>query len=222
MNRIKTAIILIASAFTASAQDSTQVAEPVGARLNPGGKPEWIFGLHGVVADDDGRTFKGLFDVSNAWNFNPYPSRVSAERSLNKDWRVEVAASYIKYAAGKLFNDSPLLSSQNSIIVDINAKYKALNFFGIHHDIIDPYTVSGIGFTYRTALTDMKAAPTVNLGLGCNFWLYKDFGLNIQTQAKFKILPKSSNYLMHSIGVVYRLNHVANGDPKHGSILEIR
>ena len=192
MNRIKTAIILIASAFTASAQDSTQVAEPVGARLNPGGKPEWIFGLHGVVADDDGRTIKGIFDVSKGWNFNPYPSRVSVERSLNKDWRVEVAASYIKYAAGKLLNDVPSLSSQNSIVIDINAKYKALNFFHIHHDIFDPYTVSGIGFTYRSGLPNVKGTPTANLGLGCNFWLYKDFGLNVQTTGKFKILPKSS------------------------------
>ena len=221
MNRIKTAIILIASAFTATAQDSTQVAEPVGASLNPGGKPEWIFGIHGVVSDDDGQTFKGLFNVSQNWNFNPYPSRVSVERTLNKDWRIEAAVAYIKYAAGKVVNDNVLASSSAFIAIDVNAKYKVLNFFHIRHDIIDPYTVSGIGFAYRAALLK-KSSPTVNLGLGCNFWLYKDFGLNLQTTAKFKLNMGSSNYLMHSVGVVYRLNHIANGDPKRGAILEIR
>lgn len=221
MKRFFSAIVLLAALLPVSAQDSTQVAEPVGARLNLAGKAEWIFGIHGVVVDDDGRTFKGLFDVAKGWNFNPYPSRISAERSINRDWRVEAAASYVKYAAGKLLNDVPTSSSSSCIVIDVNAKYKVFNFFHYKHDIIDPYTVSGVGFAYRNALIK-KSSPTLNLGIGCNFWLYEDFGLNVQTTAKFKLNPGSSNYLMHSIGVVYRLNHIKNGDPRKGSILEIR
>lgn len=221
MKKAFSTIFLLACFGTSIAQDSTQTAEPVGARLKAGGKPEWIFGLHGVVVDDDGRTFNGLFDVAKGWNFNPYPSRISAERSLDKDWRVEVAASYVKYAAGKILNEVSQNTSSSFIAVDINAKYKVFNFFDFKHDIIDPYTVSGLGFAYRNALLK-KSSPTLNLGIGCNFWLYEDFGLNVQTTAKFKLNFGSSNYLMHSIGVVYRLNHVSNGDPRKGSILEIR
>lgn len=213
-------LALAACFFNLSAQDSTQTPEPVGSRLVAGGKPVWIFGIHGVVVDDDGRSFSGLFDVGNAWNFNPYPSRITVERTLDKAWRVEAAASYVKYSAGKLVNDNPIAANGNCIVIDANAKYDLNEIFG-ESKIFDPYTVSGIGFTYRTAILK-KGTPTLNLGLGCNFWLYKDFGLNLQTTAKIKIIQGSSNYLMHSVGVVYRLNFVEKGEPKQGMILESR
>jgi OmpA-OmpF porin, OOP family len=214
------AVMCAVSTLKVSAQDSTLITLPVEVKLNPMAKPEWIFGIHGVVADDDGRSFKGLFDVSGGWNFNPYPSRITAERTIIKDWRVEAAVSYIKYKAGKIVNDNPIMDPKPFVAIDLNAKYDLNGLIG-DTDIFDPYTVSGLGFTHRGAILKSNAA-TINLGLGCNIWIYEGFGLNLQTTAKLKILPGTSNYLMHSVGIVYRLNHVENAEPRDGSIRDPR
>jgi hypothetical protein len=190
--------------------------EPVVKRL----PAVWIFGIHGVVVDDDGETFKNLFNVSKSWQFLPYPTRISAERSLNKVWRVEAALAYSQYKAGKVVNDVTVMSTQPFVAFDINAKYDLNGLFG-ETSVFDPYTVSGLGFTHRSALRKDKNAPTLNLGLGFNVWIYKGWGICLQTTAKFSLNPKSSNYMMHSAGIVYRLNFLA-AEPGRGSIREPR
>ena len=204
------------------AQDSTQVA-PNATGVEPGAKrmtPVWIFGIHGVVVDDDGELFKDLFAVSKTWHFLPYPTRISAERSLNKAWRVEAAAAYSKYQAGKTVNDMPAFGSQPFFALDVNAKYDLNELFG-ETSVFDPYTVTGVGYTHRSALiAEKKNTPTVNLGLGFNVWIYKGWGVCLQTSAKVKLNFKSSNYLMHTAGVVYRLNFLTknNGVNNNGAI----
>jgi hypothetical protein len=217
-------LFIISSAAIFSAQD-TNTSVPSANLQEPQlkGKPVWIIGIHGVVVDDDGETFKNLFNVGNSWNFLPYPTRLSVERSLDKRWRVEAAFAYTKYKTGVEINDVPATESKPVIIFDVNAKYDLNSLFG-ETGIFDPYTVSGIGFTNRAGLGSehKKATPTVNLGLGFNIWVYKGFGLCLQTTAKFKMIPKSSNYLMHSAGIVYNLGYVDNAEPKGGSIREVR
>jgi hypothetical protein len=56
-------------------------------------------------------------------------------------------------------------------------------------------------------MTLKKSAVTANIGLGFNVWVYKGWGLNVQSMAKFAINKATGrNYLQHSVGVVYRFN----------------
>lgn len=177
--------------------------------------------MHGVAVDDDGETFGKLFDMANSWNYLPYPSRVNVEMALDKSWRVEGALSYTQYKAGKEINDVPAASSNPFFAFDVNAKYDLNSVFG-ETGIFDPYGVGGIGFTARPGITRTKNTPTANLGIGFNIWVYKGFGLQFQSTAKFKILPTSSNYLMHSAGIVYQIGYVEDAEPKKGSIRQVR
>jgi hypothetical protein len=199
------------------AQDSTMTPNPVFGRVLAFSKTEWIVGIHGTAIDDDGQWFKDLFAVSKSWNYLPYPTRATVEKRIKDDLSVEAALTYSKYKAGKNINDYIMPTSNPFFAIDFNGKYYLGGLIG-RNKYFDPYGLVGVGFTARPALTRTKSTPTGNFGLGCNFWLYKGFGLNIQTTAKVKILPKSSNYLQHSIGVVYQIGFIDNADPKEGAI----
>jgi len=221
-------LALILAVNSASAQDSTlatskDVEIPKGKKAKNkvnAQSPSWIFGIHGVVVHDNGEQFGNLFDISNSWHLLPYPTRISAEMSLNKAWRVEAAVAYSQYKAGKSVNEVPAEGTTPFVAFDVNAKYDLNDVFG-ETSVFDPYTVSGLGFTHRSAI-EKKNTPTVNLGIGFNIWIYKAWGINLQTTAKFKLLPNTSNYLMHSAGLVYRLNYGENTEPKDGTIREAR
>jgi hypothetical protein len=162
------------------------------------GKLVWSVGVSGVVIDDDGEPFNNLFNVGDSWNFLPFPTRLNVDVAFNQHWSVEAALSYSQYKSGKVVNDLAITEDQMFVAFDANAKYH----FIAEPKIFDPYTVSGLGFTYRSGLQEQT--PTVNLGLGVNIWFVKCFGINLQTSGKIKLNTKSSNYLMHSAGIVYR------------------
>jgi hypothetical protein len=67
--------------------------------------------------------------------------------------------------------------------------------------------MAGYGFTFRSGVNKSQTSTgTNNLGLGCNFWIYKGFGLSLQSVGKFAMKGGAkSNYLHHSVGLVYKL-----------------
>ncbi len=188
----------------------------------------WVVG-HGwnVVHDDAGKWFKNLFNVDKAWNATPYPIRFTAEKWLyskkdstgsNRGWSIELMAAYNRYGIGNYLSDRavPILVTKeyNLLSFDLHAKYNFnklvdLNkLMGAKKEIFQPFGTFGAGYTYR----DLPAHPntaTVNAGLGFNIWMYKGLGLQVQSIAKFGLkdrFPNSgSNYLQHSISVVYML-----------------
>jgi type IV secretory pathway TrbD component len=93
----------------------------------------------------------------------------------------------------------------NLFTFDINVKYDLNEAFG-NTKALSPYLIGGLGYTYR-ALPSRKNAITANIGLGFNIWIRRGFGLNVQSIAKFALnKADSKNYLMHTLGVVYRFN----------------
>lgn len=197
-NLIVASLALFATFSTLKAQDAPSTA-PSPAKASSD-KPIWSVGISGVVVDDDGEATKNLFNVGDSWNFLPYPTRLNGEMLFNKNFAVEAAFTYNVYKAGKVVNSDTLGADHTFIAFDVNARYyivsaeKQFNLYG----------AGGLGFTSRSALVDGKNTPTFNLGLGANVWIYKGLGLNVQTQAKFKLSSKSSSYMMHSLGLVYR------------------
>lgn len=189
----------------------------------------WVFG-HGwnIVQDDAGKWFKNLFNVDKAWNMAPYPVRFTCEKWLysNKDtsgaargWSIELMGAYNRYGVGNFLVDqtNPVLVDKEYQLLsfDIHAKYnfnKLLDLnklMGSKKDIIQPYGTFGFGYTYRS-LPSHPGCGTVNAGLGLNVWIYKGIGIQIQSIAKFGLEDRfpnaGSNYLQHSISVVYKLD----------------
>lgn len=170
-------------------------------------KTVWTAGISGVVIDDDAKPFKDLFNVKDNWNLLPYPTKLSLEGFIDKGISVEGAFTYMRLKAGKLTSDLniPRPSPVTMLIFDANVKYDLNELIG-DTKAFSPYVVGGFGYTYR-GVTESKHAITGNFGLGFNIWVYKGFGLNVQSMAKFafnKALGR--NYLQHSVGVVYRFN----------------
>jgi hypothetical protein len=49
------------------------------------------------------------------------------------------------------------------------------------------------------------------VGAGLNIWIFHGMGFNIQSMAKFGMIgPSSSNYLLHSVGLMYKINKAGN------------
>jgi OOP family OmpA-OmpF porin len=162
-------------------------------------KPVWTIGLSGSVIDDDGEPFANLFNVSDSWNFTPYPTRLHVDMAIDPTWSFEAAFTYNVLEAGKVQNDVVLSEDGTFIALDVNAKYHFIKKQGV----FDPYGTAGLGFTYRSTL--QYQTPTLNAGIGANIWFIPSFGLNLQSTVKFAMVGKSSSYLMHSLGLVYRL-----------------
>jgi OmpA-OmpF porin, OOP family len=198
--KLLVALFLTGSFAVSKAQETepAQISQPDTSRTS--GKLVWSVGVSGTVIDDDGEAFNGLFDVSNTWNFLPYPTRLHVDVAFNDQFSLEGALTYSKLQSGKEMNDVILTEDHEFIAFDANAKYHFLK----NAKVFDPYGLGGLGFTYRSAIAEQT--PTFNLGLGANIWFVENFALNLQTSGKIKLNVTSSSYLMHSVGLVYRFN----------------
>lgn len=170
-------------------------------------KTVWTAGLSGVVIDDDAKPFKDLFDVKDNWNLLPFPTKVSLEGFIDKGISIEGAFTYARLKKGKIIGEDNFVRPSNvtMIIFDANAKYDLNEVIG-DTKAFSPYVVGGFGYTFR-GQTYTRNTVTANFGLGFNVWIYKGFGLNVQSMAKFGLTNGlSGNYLQHSVGAVYRFN----------------
>lgn len=169
-------------------------------------KTVWTAGVSGVVIDDDANAFKKLFDVKENWNLLPFPTNAHLEGFIDKGLSVEGSFTYMRLKKGKILGDHYVRPINSSLIsFDANAKYDLNEVIG-DTKAFSPYAIAGLGYTYRSNTLN-KSAVTANIGLGFNVWIYKGWGLNVQSMGKFALNKATGrNYLQHSVGVVYRFN----------------
>lgn len=178
----------------------------------------WIIGGGwNVVHDDAGKWFKNLFNTGKAWNIPPYPSRLTCEKVLDKEqgWSIELMLAYNRYGIGNFIDeDRAFVTTQWSLFsADVMGKYDFNKLYDLNalmfkdQEIFQPYGTFGLGYTMRT-MPRFPHTATFNLGLGFNAWIYEGWGIQVQSLAKFGLRAKfpfsGSNYLQHSIGVVYK------------------
>ena len=167
----------------------------------------WMFGIHWNIVEDNGDKFGKLFDVSNSWNYLPYPSKITVDKYFKYGWSMELATAYNKYESSKIINLQTGVES-HFFSFDVNGKYSFYTKYYPRAKWIDPYLTFGLGYTYRNANVAVHT-PTLNLGLGLNIWI-KNFGIQFHTSGKGGLFPgfwdkdNHENYLHHSIGFVYR------------------
>jgi hypothetical protein len=209
MKQYLSIIIFVLFAQTASAQPykTTGVYKPY----------KWMIGVSWSAIDDNGNKFGNLFDVKNSWNILAFPSTVTVDRYFKYGWSMEFGASYSKYKLGKLINDSTNVEG-TFFNFDVNAKYSFSRLYAPSSQWFDPYLIAGIGYTYR-AEGAATHAPTVNIGGGINFWIYKGLGIRLNSTAKLSVYPgfwdTPENYLHHSAGLIFKFGEGKNNQNKN-------
>lgn len=168
-------------------------------------KTIWTAGISGIVIDDDANAFKNLFNVKESWNLLPFPTRATFDGYIDKGISAEGSFAYMRLNKVRVISDQKGFPSENITLLNFDASIKYdVNYQT--HGSFNPYLTGGFGYTYRS-LTERKHAVTGNFGLGLTLWMNRGYGLNVQTMAKFALNnPASKNYLMHSLGLVYRFN----------------
>lgn len=176
----------------------------------------WTVGVSGVVVDDDGKPFSNLFNVADSWTYLPYPTKLSFEGYVDYGISVEGTFIYSVLKEGKIYNDYGLKRNEDVKLFafDGNVKYDLNELFG-KNKVLGPYAIGGLGYTYR-ALTSQRVGINANFGFGLNIWISHGLGLNVQSMAKFAIDKTSSNYLQHSVGLVYRFSFLKGYKPSTG------
>ena len=208
MKQVLSILVLVVFVQTASAQPYRTIGVH---------KPyKWMFGVSWAAIDDNGSKFTKLFDVKNSWNLLPYPSSLTVDRYFKYGWSMEFGATYSKYKLGKLINDST--NFQGTFFnFDASAKYSFSQLYAPRAQWLDPFLTAGIGYTYRQEGAATHA-PTVNLGGGVNFWLYKGIGIRLQSSAKLGVYPgfwdTPENYLQHTAGLVFKVGAGKNNRNK--------
>lgn len=170
---------------------------------------KWMVNVSWNVIDDDGRPYTNMFDVANTWQTEYYPNKISVDRYLKNGWSVEAAASFAQYKAGKLINGN-FGNAGIFAALDVNAKYSLYQLYAPRMRWVEPYTIMGLGYTFRSIGSTAPHTPVLNLGAGVNFWFTKNIGIQIQSTGKLSIYPffigSDGNYFQHSAGISYRWN----------------
>ena len=160
----------------------------------------WTFSLGWAAIDDDGRAFEKFLDVKEGWNYNLFPSRISGMKKMNEKLSLDLGFTYVNYDA-KFRNGEQVEGSEEGTLwaLDANTRFNAFrkgNF--------EIQTVQGLGFTKRDPGMDNNMI-TLNTGLSFNYWVKEDWGISLNSQAKWGVtnLMDGGSYLQHGISLFY-------------------
>lgn len=163
----------------------------------------WTIGLDGHIVVDGGKETSFPFQTK-AWNYLPYPTKAYAEVYFMRGWSFSLEFAFTQYKSGNIMDNLTITKNGTYFGADFNGRF-AMSHWTNKQGWFDPYLTVGYGYTLRT-LAQNKSTANNNLGLGCNFWIYKGFGLNMQGLGKFAMKGGSkSNYTHYSVGFVYKL-----------------
>jgi len=170
-----------------------------------------MLGLGFNVVDDSGDVFDELFSVDDQWNYVPYPSRISFERSTGKGLGYGAIASYNQYKKGIVIDgvvndeETTYLSLDSRVSYDLNKLYNETSWF-------DPYVGIGLGYTQAND----QARGTYNAVVGFRTWISERWGLDFNSSGKWAMGNNgATNHLQHAVGVLYQFD-VAKGLSKKG------
>ena len=171
----------------------------------------WMFGTSWVLTDDDGESFNPfLFDNLHSQLF---PTRFFIDKYIYNGWSAECVLSYSNYNPDKLTNGQYDISG-SIFSMDFHGKYSLYKY--LKSGAIDPYGIFGLGISARNNNDELarSLSPTINIGLGVNFWITKQIGLQLSSTAKIGLIDflKSSDYIQHSLGIVVRFEKFEKSD----------
>ena len=196
MKKIKVSLAALALSsifWTAQAQDKS----------NP-----WSigFGVNAVDLRTPDKLGDGLKDFVGTKDFNILPaiSKLSVSRYIGAGFSAEIDGTLnkIERGFGVVGGDANSYSNVDNAFwaVNLQAKYALRNLFTENSGWFDPYLKLGGGYTNIGDINNFKALG----GLGINFWLNDNIGLNIQTGYHHAFKSDANDYFQHSAGIVIK------------------
>lgn len=170
-----------------------------------------MFGLGFNFVDDSGDVFDELFAVGSQWNYVPYPSRISFERSTKSGFGFGAIGSYNKYKVGNIIDgvvnaeETTYLAIDGRITYDLNKIFAETSWF-------DPYVGVGAGYTDANNIS----RGTYNAVVGFRTWISDRWGLDFNSSGKWAMGDNgATNHIQHAAGVLYQFD-IKKGLSKKG------
>ncbi len=147
------------------------------------------------------------------WQGYKFPSAVSVGRVLNPSFNLIGQFGISKLELDRMQSIGQPLSSDKFWTGDLNVAYKFANGYILKEDCwFDPYIYLGLGVS---GIKDKSVDKTTYFkqvtGVGFNFWLTQNVGLNFQGAYDYMIAPKLSttnekrdDYMHYTFGVKFR------------------
>jgi len=189
--------------FTAFAQtEKKEEAKTGNSFMSNLASSPWTFTLGWAAIDDDGRKFSKLVDAKDGWNYNLFPAQIGAMKKINDKWSADLGFTYAKYDA-KFRNGENTYDEGTFWAVDLNTRYGIFSK-KLGSITMDIQSYQGLGFTQRNPGLD-KNCPTLNTGLGFNFWIKENWGVSLNSQAKWGLtnIADGGSYLHHGLSLFY-------------------
>nr|WP_293300128.1 OmpA family protein [Allomuricauda sp.] len=162
----------------------------------------WLVSLGTNIVDDSGHEFSRLFDMEDAWNMVPYPSRISVGRYFKNGLGLEAIGSYNQYKEGKTIDKVVNPEDKDYFGIDFRVSYD-LNMILGETGFFDPYI--GIGAGYTDA--NNQGRGTYNAVAGFRTWFSDHWGLDFNTTGKWAMsTDNATNHIQHALGVAYRFD----------------
>ena len=174
---------------------------------------DWIIGLGINAVYDSGSGAGDIFNVSDNWNFG-IPFYLTVENHINNKFSIGAALTLNKIKEGKIIDGETILEGGNEAgyaAFDMALKYSFRELLDLKS--LEPYAFGGLGVTYigdyqteeNPEIRKGNSRMTLNTGLGCNYWLSKDWGINLNLTGKFGIGSDVTNQIQTNIGLLYRI-----------------
>ena len=153
-------------------------------------KTPWQIGIGMNIIDDnqDPKTFAAIRDAK--WS----PYKFTMDKALVKGFGVQLAFSSTSY------------NPHNFLAVDLNFKYNFIK----QPKRFEGFALAGLGYTYRdyTVNTkntvkkiDSQNTPGLNLGLGANYWIFTNVGIQVQAVANIS----KDKYMGGALGLIFKI-----------------
>ncbi|TWP25155.1 OmpA family protein [Apibacter muscae] len=191
---------------------------------------KWYIGIgsHAVDYTSVRGVFDGYFDTKD-YSFTFPLSKLTVARSIAKNWAVDMQVSLGEVdnkrmniqdeffvLAGLGLRYSPLSESKTMKWLDpyvrVGANYHKYSYDGIKIDENHPYVSYDNDYNpekehvLRGKFTGKDNMFVLNGGVGINFWIVKNFGINIESQYNWVTNQSTdySNFFQHSASLIFK------------------
>ncbi|WP_185853546.1 OmpA family protein [Blattabacterium cuenoti] len=185
-------------------------------------KEKWVvrIGAHDINYFSIRYPFKGFFLKKNN-SFNPIISSIELEHNVKKH-----IGLYLDASLGTVNNNRWNIG--NAFFVKLS---QGVNLYIFPHYKFDPYFRLGAGYhkfngyierelrisETKYFKTDKKNFFVLDGGLGLNFWIVSNFGINLQSTYNQVFAYQSRDYLnfwKHNVGVIFRFGNLKFAEDK--------
>jgi outer membrane protein OmpA-like peptidoglycan-associated protein len=164
----------------------------------------WLLGAGLNIIDFNAPYNFGDLSKTLNWNLAPAFSKLTIAGSLNRSFALGVQVGGARITT---VNNGNEIGARGFVDGDVDLRYKFDNGYIIKEDAaIAPYLFAGGG---ANIMSDDTLRANVGGGLGLNLWLWKDFGIYLQSA--YRLVPGNEervtgnqSYFNHSAGLVLR------------------